>query len=88
MSPHTPGPWVIRDGSPRIVYVEHFPVVAPWDADALLIAAAPKMLETLKAVVEFLEPQACADCACEGSNPACNMLNEIEQAIAEAEGQS
>lgn len=52
------------------------------------VNAHENLLATLKAVGEFLEPQACADCACEGSNPACDMLNQIEQAIAEAEGQS
>lgn len=55
---------------------------------ARLIAAAPKMLTTLKSVRDFLEIEACSDCGCEGANPACGMLDEVEQAIEEAEGKS
>lgn len=67
MSAHTPGPWHIATaittedtiGAIAVVRRSIFAVFSPAargdaDSDARLIAAAPEMLEALKAVVEQL----------------------------------
>jgi hypothetical protein len=55
---HTPGPWVLRDGTPlfRVVGGEHRTTVAgdiSNDANARLIAAAPDLLAALEAIEAY-----------------------------------
>lgn len=56
MSAHTPGPWQVRKIDPRSVAIpdEHgkLIVLAPSEADARLIAAAPDLLAALEEIVE------------------------------------
>ena len=59
MSKHTPGPWEAVIAYRRVCDVRkagELEVVCEnaWEPDARLIAAAPELLESLKAVTEFL----------------------------------
>jgi hypothetical protein len=54
--------------------------------DARLIAAAPELLAALEAAREALEEMACEDCGCEGSNPVCRVLDDVNAAIEKATG--
>lgn len=65
MSKHTPGPWVLNDArSTRVDLIDtqrgHAVGEIVWvdvrnPADARLIAAAPDMLETLRAIVDMMK---------------------------------
>lgn len=54
------------------------------DAYEQLRAQADRQVALLESVADFLEPDACADCSCEGANSACGMLDMVEQAVDEA----
>jgi len=92
MAKHTPGPWEVEMPGPRD-QIQAIAVYGPaedgrteiaWDvkreANARLIAAAPDLLEALKAVEEFEAPT--ADLRSGGET----ILRTIRAAIAKAEG--
>lgn len=84
---HTPGPWdifktkggYIHGIGPLIAsrYDNDRPCLAVHEEDARLIAASPCLLEALKA---------CLDFATHGQFPSMDLINEMKQAIAKAEG--
>lgn len=101
MSKHTPGPWLLRDD--EFVSVPGCVIcVAPeedlersraaWPANARLIAAAPEMLEALKAALAAPiiytgggEDESIDDCGLVGVQP---IRDKIRGAIAKAEGRT
>lgn len=96
MSAHTPGPWIVDDGtkwgfctvahvdSKRIVFNEARGTVALGDpeADARLIAAAPDLYDALNALVTSL------DCIGRTKEDWDRVLNKALSALAKAEGRS
>lgn len=95
---HTPGPWTVNEDTGEIeahcmvlgnVYgAEDFPCceddegLQECKANALLIAAAPDLLEALKDVLDAFD--CLGECDCEGSS-LCAVCN-AQNAIAKAEG--
>lgn len=78
-----PDPPPDSDGTVVISLLGNGPTSA---LNAALIAAAPDMLAALEAAHDALEEMACEDCGCEGSNPACRVLDDVNAAIAKAKG--
>jgi hypothetical protein len=87
MKTHTPGPWLINESAEitnvkyvlgRIYCGDTFPSGNDeWDANCMLIAAAPEMLEALEAALVTLKaflPEAWAT------------VNKVEEAINKAKG--
>ena len=85
MSAHTPGPWhvkrnrvttAIRDAKGHYIVDR---VVKDRDANAHLIAAAPELLEALRAIVAVIDHAPDRECAA-------GVLEQARAAIAKAEG--
>ena len=92
---YTPGPWhssqlqtsfgIYNEFGDVVAKVPAMPIVSMErkQADARLIASAPTLLETLKALVESAEFSACVD----DSNPSLwKTIESARAAIAKAEG--
>ena len=89
---HTPGPWEIERGYNTIIksigpcvpdeYAGSAWLEVP-DADALLIAAAPDLLEALKAMVALDEEH---HQRCQGDEDVCREVRQARYAIAKAIG--
>ncbi len=86
MRKHTPGPWfAASEGSYKVasvtsntgIYADTLPEAAQIAADARLIAAAPDLLEALKAARRFVVSS---------HEPVGSELDDIDAAIAKAEG--
>lgn len=116
MSRHTPGPWVLETTKSDIGHVHKIqplraclyvdnrrsdPSSAPEAlANARLIAAAPELLEALKALLAAdVEPRLCSDCyRCKTAQASCEcfvteqrwfrLQAEVVVAIKRAEGES
>ena len=89
MSKHTKGPWEVRAdwivGFNGTLHIATIPRAFDGDyseANALLIAAAPDLLEALKDVLDAFD--CLGECDCEGSS-LCAVCN-AQNAIAKAEG--
>lgn len=89
MSKHTKGPWEARAdwivGFNGTLHIATIPRAFDGDyseANALLIAAAPDLLEALKDVLDAFD--CLGECDCEGSS-LCAVCN-AQNAIAKAEG--
>jgi hypothetical protein len=87
MRKHTPGPWfAASEGSYKVasvtsntgIYADTLPEAAQIAADARLIAAAPDLLEALKAARRFVVSS---------HEPVGSELDDIDAAIAKAEGE-
>lgn len=88
---HTPGSWHVGEGNPTIVYDaagwavgnahvfhgRHAPGEA--EANALVMAAAPDLLEALESAIAYAE---------DGTSLSDRELNEMRAAVRKARGQS
>jgi len=57
MSKHTPGPWIVEGphDAPWVSTADHRTILPQTVADACLIAAAPDMLDVLRAVAKHFK---------------------------------
>lgn len=89
---HTPGPWIHAPLSDAIITPRGVAVAEPpdgydeeqWQADAALIAAAPDLLDALKALRKNVD----VDLSGYWTESTSNFMQQADAAIAKAEGRT